>query len=268
MTSSSKHITADAPKWNYNKHSYKPHDPMCEPGLFSVLFLSCGRPDVTKSCLDATVCAASIYEGEVEWLLMEQGGSEENYEYFRDLPLQRKVIIRQDNFGINNGLNSLWGISRGEYCFILENDWMNAKPDADFLGTVRQIMESKSEVGIVQLRAIHDCNQNWGYRKPAYSPWSCTPQQLSEANITMYQERVGDHHYLISDFPNGFNNNPTVIRKSLYKECGPYPEPPLGADPRHGETEMQGRVAATGCAIAHIGIELYYHRGQQTTQGV
>jgi hypothetical protein len=247
MTSSSKHLTAGAPKWDYNEHSYKPHDPMCEPGLFSVLFLSCGRPDVTKPCLDATVRAASRYEGEIEWLFMEQGGSEENYEHF---------------------LNQLWGLSRGEYCFVLENDWMNAKPDVDLFGTVRQIMEDKSEIGIVQLRAIHDHNENWGYRKPEYSPWSCTPQQLEEAKIKMHQEQVGDHHYLICDFPNGFNNNPCVIRKNLYRGCGPYPEPPLGTDPRHGETEYQQRVAQSGCAIAHIGVELYYHCGQTTTPGV
>jgi len=241
---------------------------MCEPGLISVLFLSCGRPDVTKRCLNATVNAASQYEGEIEWLFMEQGGSDENYTLFRDLPLHRKVVIQQDNYGINNGLNQLWGVSRGEYCFILENDWMNATPDVNFLQLVRDILEDKSDVGIVQLRAIHDPSENWGYRKPEYSPWSCDPQQLAQAGISVHQEKVGEHRYLLSEFPNGFNNNPTVIRKQVYRECGPYPEPPLGTDPRHGETEYQRRVERTGCAIAHVGKEIYYHCGQQTTPGV
>ena len=268
MTSSSKHLTADDPKWDYSVQKYKDHDPFCEPDLVSVLFLSCGRPDVTQQCLDATVQAASNYSGEIEWLFMEQGGSEENYRFFRDLPLQRKVIIQQDNYGINNGLNQLWGLSRGEYCVVLENDWVNARPEFDFLGVTRRIMEHKSGIGIVQLRAIHDSNENWGYMKPEYSPWSCNPAQLKSAGVTLFQEEVDGHPYLVSEFPNGFNNNPCMIRKSLYRECGPYPEPPLGTDPRHGETEYQGRVANSGCAIAHVGTELYYHCGQQTTPGV
>jgi hypothetical protein len=218
--------------------------------------------------LDATLQAADRYEGDIEWLLMEQGDSEENYQLFRDLPLDRKVIIRQPNFGINNGLNQLWGLSRGEFCFVLENDWINDRPHFDVFGTVKKIMAANGDIGIVQLRAVHDPNENWGYRKPDYSPWSCTPAQLADAKVPLFQEQVDDHFYFVSEFPNGFNNNPCVIRKSLYRECGPYPEPPVGTDPRHGETEYQQRVAQSGCAIAHVGVELYYHGGQKTTPGV
>jgi GT2 family glycosyltransferase len=219
--------------------------------------------------LSATVQGTSLFDGEIEWLFMEQGGSDENYELFMSLPILRKVVIRQENYGINNGLNQLWALSRGEFCLILENDWLNHQPNFNFVHQVKQIMADKPDVGIVQLRAVGDPNENWGFGKPEYSPWSCSNDALKAAGVKLFSEVTSTGlFYSIAEFPNGFNNNPNVIRKSLYRECGPYPEPPIGTDPRHGETEYQQRVAETGCAIAHIGTELYYHCGQMTTPGV
>lgn len=265
MTSSDRHLQG-SPYWDFEKPTYKQYDEFCEPGLISVLFLSCGRPDVTERSLQSTLRAANQYDGEVEWLFMEQGNCEENYQLFNTLAIDRKVVIRQPNFGINNGLNQLWALSRGEFCMVHENDWINSQPEVNFLAIAKSIFEEKGDVGIVQLRAVRDPNENWGLGKPEYSPWSCSPDQNEQAGVKLWQEEteVG-HQFFIASFPNGFNNNPMLMRKKLYRECGPYPEPPVGSDPRHGETEYQARVAGSGAITAHIGMELYYHIGKQPT---
>lgn len=269
MTSSDRHLTPGQPRWDFNKPEYKRHDVFCEPGLISILFLSCGRPHLTKRSLESTMRAAEQYDGEIEWLFMEQGHCEETYKYFCSIAANRKVIIRQSNWGINQAINQLWALSRGEFCMIHENDWCNAKPDANFLSITKSIFQEKSDVGIVQLRAVRDPNENWGINKPTYSPWSCSPEKNEQAGVQLWQEQLeSGHQYFISSFPNGFNNNPNLIRKKLYRECGPYPESIVGGDPRHGETVYQERVADTGCAIAHIGMELYYHIGKQSTDRI
>jgi hypothetical protein len=71
---------------------------------------------------------------------------------------------------------------------------------------------------------------------------------------------------LIANHPNGFNNNPIIIRKDVYHECGPYPEAEVGTDPRHGETEYQERVAQTQWLTAYIGIPVYSHTGRVQTK--
>lgn len=266
MTSSDRHLPADARRWDLSKHEYKPHDPFCEPGLFSIIVLAHGRPDVTRRCILSTVDAVAKYDGEVEWVMIENGQCDETYDFFDSLALDRKVIVRQKNYGINQGINQGWALSRGEWCMIHENDWENLR-GTEFLSVAKDIFREKPDVGIVQLRAINDPNENWGFGKAEYSPWSATPQALQQAGVRLWCENTKKgHEYWLSHFPNGFNNNPVVIRKSLYRECGPYPEAVVGTDPRHGETEYQGRVARTDCAIAHIGMELYYHCGQVTTR--
>jgi GT2 family glycosyltransferase len=256
----------DGIQQDHNKQAYKPFNPMEEPGLISILFLSRGRHGITKQTLATTFEAAALYPGEVEWLFLEQGHGGEaaaNLTVFRNLPVERKLVVESNrNYGINVGLNTLWGMSRGSYCMILENDWQNAIPTFDFLTAGKSILDERQSVGVVQLRAIFDPAENWGRNKPEYNPWSCSPAALEEAGIKIWQDKTVDgHEFYISEFPAAFNNNPILIRKSLYKECGVYPEPPMTHDPRHGETEYQGRVARTGCAAAHIGKEVYYHIG-------
>lgn len=262
MTSSKRNgITPD-----FGRPEYKPHNPMCEPGLISILFLSCNKHKLADISLTSTRLATNMYAGEIEWCLLEQGNTpdaEDNIRMFRDLKLERKVIILPDmNYGINSGFNSLWHISRGEFCMHHESDWFNKLPTKNFLGIALEIMQERSDVGIVQLRAPSDPNENWGAHKPAYNPWSCTQKELDGENTKVWIEKTkSGHQYAISEFANGWNHNPQIVRKSLFKECGPLPEPPLTCDLRHGETEMAERVAKTGCAIAHIGLELYFHMG-------
>lgn len=267
MTSSDQHLTPGHPKWDYSVQRYKSNkDVFFEPGLISILFLACGRPEVTRRCLLATVDAVARSPLEVEWIFIENGQCEENYKLFQELPLKRKVVLRQANYGINQGLNQAWALSRGEFCLIHENDW-EVRKNVDFLSIARDIMQEKPDVGVLQLRAVYDPCENWGLNKPDYSPWSCTHTALEHFGIKLWHEKtVAGHEYQIAKFHNGFNNNPVIIRKNLYRECGPYPEADLGTDPRHGETEYQERVARTGCATAHIGIELFYHCGQTTTK--
>lgn len=266
MTSSEKDFWIGPRRWDYNVQRYKSNrDVFYEKGLISVVFLACGRPEITRRAFLSTLDSAILYPGEIEWIFIENGRSNENLEFFESLKMPRKVIVRQNNYGINQGLNQGWAISRGEFVMIHENDWECRNQD-DFFSHAMDIMNERNDVGIIQLRAINDTCENWGYGKPEYSPWSCTPEALTKVNIKVWKEKTQkDSQYFLSIFPNGFNNNPIMMRKSLYRECGPYPEPDLGTDPRHGETEYQQRVAKTGCAIAHIGYEFYYHCGQVTT---
>jgi hypothetical protein len=268
MTSSARHLKSGQARWNYDHQAYKTYDTHCEPGLISILVLSCGRPDNTKRSIDSTLQAASLYEGELEWIFLEQGKCTETYEYFMGLDLERKVVIRQVNYGINNGLNQLWSLSRGEFCMIHENDWLNSVPNFNFLATAKQILVEKNDIGIIQLRAVWDPKENWGLGKPQYSPWSCGDKALDNAKIRKWHETTKTgFKYWISDFPNGYNHNPNVMRKKLFREVGPLPEAPIGCDPRHGETQMQERIAHTGAVTAHIGEEIYYHIGQSPTKG-
>ena len=267
MTSSCRHIKSSDRRWDYSVRQYKStDDPFCEKDLTSILFLAHGRPEITKRCLLSTLDGVEKHDGEVEWILMENGSSDEVYDFFNDLQLERKVVIRQQNYGINEALNQMWALSRGEWCFIHENDW-ELRANVNFLGAVCDIMNEQQDTGIIQLRAVNDPCENWGYGKPEYSPWSSTSLALSAARIKVWEEHTENgHRYFLSDFPNGFNNNPIVIRKSVYRTCGPYPEAEIGTDPRHGETLYQERVAGIGCVTAHIGRELYYHAGQKTTK--
>lgn len=267
MTSSDRHLIPGQPKWDYSVQRYKSNrDVFFERGLFSILFLACGRPEITRRCLLSTIDAASKYPGEVEWIFIENGQCEENYRLFDEIPLKRKVIVRQNNYGINEGLNQAWALSRGEWCMIHENDW-ECRKNIDFLTHAKDILNERLNVGVVQLRAVYDPSENWGLGKPDYSPWSCSYDTLERASVTIESTCTNSgHNFQIAKFANGFNNNPVIVRKSIYRLCGAYPEAEIGADPRHGETEYQARVAMTGCDIAHIGIELFYHCGQTTTK--
>jgi hypothetical protein len=269
MTSSHKHLSPNQKKWDYSVQKYKSlENPFEEPSLFSILFIACGRPQITKRCLLSSLDSVLKYTDDVEWVFIENGECDENYQLFQELDLERKVVVRQKNYGINHALNQAWALSRGQWCLIHENDW-ECRLSLDFLRIAKSVFLEKPEVGILQLRAVNDPNENWGYGKPDYSPWSSSDQALSKAGIKVWREQTSDGHtYFVSHFPNGFNNNPTIIAKSLYTECGPYPEPELGTDPRHGETLYQNKVAKTDCAVGHIGLELYFHCGQQTTSPI
>lgn len=268
MTSPSKHLPYNAPRWDYSIQRYKSHHPFCEPGLTSILFLAHGRPELTRRTMLATLdCVKQMknFEDKIEVICIENGDCRENYEFFQNLDIPRKVVVRQNNYGINQGLNQAWALSRGEFCMVHENDWEPHKI-VDFFSIVQDIFNEKQDVGIVQLRSIWDQNEQWGRGKPDYWPWDLSPEVLAAKSVKVWREKTkAGHEFLISNFENGFNNNPIVMHKNLYREVGPYPEPEVGTDPRHGETQYQHAVAASGCRIAHINIDLYYHIGRIQT---
>lgn len=269
MTSSERHLDRLQPRWNYNIQRYKPNrDVFFEKGLFSIVFLAHGRPDVTRKCLLATLESIKLYDGEVEWIFVENAGDEENDALFRQLDVERKTIIRTKNYGINHGLNQGWAVSRGEWVMIHENDWQSTR-NSNFLKVAKSIFQEKEDVGIIQLRDPFDPNENFGYGKPEYNPWSCTQKQLDSKFYSISREKTVDgDEYFVCKYPNGFNNNPVIIRKELYRKCGPYPEPEMGTDPRHGETEYQERVAKLDVSTAYIGIPMYWHSGKIQTKGL
>lgn len=267
MTSSERQLKPGQPRWTFDTPRYKDNDDVFfEKDLFSVLVIAYNRPEITRRCILSTLDCTNQFSGEVEWIFIENAGNDENYEFFQELDIDRKVVVRQKNYGINQALNQAWALSRGEWCFIHENDWECCMV-LDYLTIVRDIMRQHNEIGMVQLRDPFDPSENHGLGKPEYSPWSCDKRKLDAAGINLWQETTeGAHNYLLSEFPNGFNNNPIVIRKSIYRECGPYPEAEIGFDPRHGETEYQRRVEKTGYATAHIALPLYKHIGRVQTQ--
>lgn len=268
MTSSDRHLQPGQSRWDYNNPHYKStNDVFLEGGLFSIITLAHGRPEITRQSILSTLdCLESCHE-QVEWIFIENAHDDNNFKFFDDLPLHRKVIVRQSNFGINEGINQGWALSRGEFIMVHENDWLNIGRKFDFLAVAKEIFDTKESVGIIQLRDPFDPNENFGLGKPEYNPWSCSSDLLSRHNIKLWHETTPKGHgFLISEYLNGFNNNPILIRKSIYRECGPYPEAEVGTDPRHGETEYQRRVGSLGCAIAHIGVPLYRHMGRIQTQ--
>lgn len=247
-----------------NSQKYKDYDIFCEPQLFSIVVLACGRPDFTKQTVLSLLDSTSLYTDEIEYLFIENGECEENYQFFQGLNLERKVIVRQSNAGINEGLNQGWALSRGEFIIILENDWL-LHPKVNFLQVIKDILNEKQDIGLVQLRAINDLEQNWGAGKEEYWPWYMT--KLNKVKV--WKERtLNGHEYLISDLPFAFTNNPVCIRKQIYRELGPYPEAEYGHDPRHGETIWQTKFYNSGAMAAHINLNLFYHIGQITTKQI
>ena len=259
MTSSYK----DGAGWDYTNIEFKPFDPTCEPGLISVLFLSSSKLKLTKASLYSTLAAVKNYTGEIEWNFLEQSADYlDTFLFYHYLLLQRKNIIVSQNYGINSGFNKLWGISHGEYCLIHENDFLNIKPDFNFLQHAKDILDEFPDVGLVRLRDPWDPWEQWGAEKADYEPLTCRPEIVADHGIKHWRETTSSKYpFHIFEFDNGYNNNPILMRKSLYRETGPMKETPFGANPREGETDFQRRVKETGCLIAFLNDGVYHHIG-------
>lgn len=267
MSSSERNLTEGQPRWDFGVQCYKEdRDVFCERGLISIIVIAHGRPEITRQTVLGTLANVDRYAGEVEFIFVENGNCVENYDFFQGLDLERKTVISQRNYGINEAINQGWALSRGEYVMILENDW-ETKIEHDFLGIAVDIFKEQQSVGMIQLRDPRDPNENHGLGKVMYNPWSCNPNLVRDAGIVMSRQKTDKGHtYLLANHPNGFNNNPILIRKQLYRECGPYPEAACGSDPRHGESLYQSEVAKTQYLTAYIGLPLYCHSGRVQTQ--
>lgn len=256
-------------KWDFSQHAFKQFHPFCEPGLVSICFLSCGRPMLAKESLSLTLQATIEYDKEIEWLFLEQ--SDDQRERHLNVCLydellrheERSVLILPNrNYGINNGWNQLISLSRGEFFMLHENDWLNVRPDVNFLQVAIDILKSDSHIGMVQLRDPYDPNENWGLHKADYSPWTCDTKKLRKAGVCLEGRKLASgHEFVVSDLAHGYNHNPIIIRKSLWQQVAPLAEPPFGTDPRHGETHMEHRVHNTSCLTAHINLGVYRHIG-------
>jgi GT2 family glycosyltransferase len=257
VTSSVRHLKKDEPRFNIEVRKFKEYDTHCEPGLISILFLAFNKPELTKICLEATQKSLQDYEGEIEWCFMENGNNDENWDLFSNFQTTRKKLIRTGNWGITSAFNDLWNISRGEYCLVLENDFFN-KDSVKFLQDAKDILDEDDIVGIVHLRAIHDPNENWGYKKEEFSPFSC---ETTEKYHVEHRETFAGHSYKVARYPNMYSNNPCLMRKVLRRRCGNFNEPEMGTDLRHDETHYQERINKAGYCAAHINKEIYYHVG-------
>jgi len=242
-------------KWNYERHEFKPFDPFKEPQLISIIFLACGKSKITKLCLEATAKAAALYGGELEWVFMENGDCQENWQLFDEFKCERKTLIKSRNFGICHGFNQMLAVSRGEFVMFHENDFRNQIPDFNFLQHAKDILNEQQDIGLVRLRDPYDPYENWGKNKKEYEPMSCPDAKVWRAAT------LGGHLYYFYECPNGFNNNPNLVRRSLLNEVGMFREPIFGSDPRHGEQDFQERVRATDALTGYIGVPVYHHIG-------
>lgn len=269
MTSSIRHLEPGQPKWNYGCQQYKnSRDVFCEKDLFSIVVLACGRPELTKQTVLSTLENVKLFPGETEWIFIENGKCEETYKFFQSLSLERKVILQQDNWGINQGLNQGWALSRGEFVMILENDWQTNFA-GDFLTVAKNIFSENADVHMIQLRDPRDPAENHGLGKPLYNPVTCDEKECNKLGVQIKRKQTANGHtYLVMGPYYALNNNPIIIRKELYRKYGPYPEALVGADPRHGETLYQSEVFRDGVLAAYIGIPLYRHIGRTQTKGV
>ncbi len=241
-------------KDDHSVQLYKSHDPFEEPGLVSILFLSCGRPKLTKICLNRLLSSTEMYDGEIEWIFAENGQDQENLAMFRSLSVERKKIVDTNrNWGINVAFNDMHRLARGEFCVEMENDWFNCNPSFNWLLVAKNILCESESIGLVQLRSIYDQNENHGLNKNEYNPWSCG---LGDQRIT----HCGHNFLVYSDFY-GYNHNPHMLLKQYRTRIGDLPEPIACSDLRHGETSYQEEFRRAGHDIAHINVRLFEHVG-------
>lgn len=238
-----------------------------ESGLISVLILSCGNHKVFKNSFSTTINSLKNYHGDLEYLLLEQGwdkdprGAYDNVKFFNEITsdIDRSLVILPNrNGGINYGINQLWQLARGEYILFLENDWLCGHSNERWLELAKNIMDNHNDIGILQVRAIGDPNENWGLGKPEFSPWSCNGRPDVQERKAVF-DGLDVIFYVAQKRIYGINNNPALWRKKMRDELGPMLEPELWSDLCHGETEYQERFIKTKWNAAHIHIPIYYH---------
>jgi hypothetical protein len=240
-------------------------DPYCEPGLISVMFLGCGRHDVTKFCLEKLMTSLlRSYDGPLEWIFLEQGWDINSEESAKNLLLFKKVsvdldrsviIVPNKNYGINVAINQMNQIARGQYSLLMENDWVCHQITSQWLTDSKMILDEWDNVGVVQLRAIHDPNDNHGKGKVMYNPFSVE----SCSYVKKKSMSSGVEFLLATHRFAGINNNPSLIRKAVHRELGPMREPELWSDLRHGETDREEKYMKTQWLTAHLIYNVFFH---------
>jgi len=258
----------DGQKINRKKQIYRDIENVYyEPGLISILILSHGNHRVFKKCFQTTVDSLKNYNGKIEYIFLEQGWdsdpeeSRRNVQFFQEATadIDRKLMIFPSrNGGINYGINQLWQMARGEYILFLESDWICGHPGEKWLEYAKIILDEHKDIGILQVRAIGDPNENWGAGKPDFSPWSCEGQPGVEERVIGFEGRFLKF-YATKERIHGVHNNPALWRKTMRDELGPMPEPELWGDLHHGETTYQNDFMNTQWNTGHIRIPVYYH---------
>jgi len=248
-----------------NKQVYRDIiDPYCEPGLISIMFLGCGRHNVTRISLDKLLLSLRKYDGPTEWVFLEQGwdidndGATKNLTLFKNISslLDRSIILCPNrNYGINVAINQMNSVARGQYSLLIENDWMCHQTTSKWLYDSKQILDEYLNIGVVQLRAINDPNDNYGVGKVMFNPFSIPMcEHVAELVVSCGTKFLLANHKFA-----GINNNPSLIRKEVHLELGFMREPELWSDLRHGETDREKKYMQTNWKTAHLIDDVFFH---------
>lgn len=90
--------------------------------VVSVCILSFNRLDYLKETLDSF--RDSCTYPSLEYVIVDNGSTDEVVEYIKSLEFINKNIFNQENMGMGYAMNQARRVATGEYFFNLENDWI------------------------------------------------------------------------------------------------------------------------------------------------
>lgn len=127
-----------------------------EPGLVSIVILSCKRPVQLKRLCESLFPFLGSIESDHkrEVLLVDNGSGRELISYVHSLKGFDRIIAHPVNVGMTIALREAFPQCRGEYILLLEDDFV-LKEDKPFLARCLEIFAGYPEIGIIRLK-----NQN------------------------------------------------------------------------------------------------------------
>ncbi len=164
--------------------------PDFEPGLVSIVILSCQRPDELKRLVHSLSTFLDEVEDckKIETILVDNGSGPELLQWAEDSGFFTRIIAHEKNLGMAVALDHAFPTCRGEFILLLEEDFI-VKYDRPFLKRCLTLFAEYPEIGIIRLK-----NQNnWG--KPfriigprrdtsdATSFWTWLPSRNGSLNV-------------------------------------------------------------------------------------
>jgi O-antigen biosynthesis protein len=111
--------------------------------LVSIILLAYNKLDYTKLCIDSIY--KYTYDVDYELILVDNGSTDDTFEYFKSLP-NRRIVRLEQNQGPVIGLNEGWKVARGKYIAGVCNDFIFTK---NWLSNLVKCIESDEKIGMV-----------------------------------------------------------------------------------------------------------------------